>query len=318
MGQRHPALDPKPFCYSKSGGRREVARPTGSAYALARDSKNQESDALLGEVRRGADAHRKKMDIAQSVRNLLEHSLRHLKFDEQLAVLADIASTSKIPDLPYRSSEDRFAFGEAFKKLGGQITPEIAQSVAKSLIVELTRREIERRVAEELTRTLPPLRRRPRDMRRNPNRSPIKVVVGDGDPLRTDEFAEFLALFDKTYAFALSLPEGSSERFSAPVAREPLVEELMRHSQAHEDSNERESQLVIAKIRKSSPLTLWFEAMATAMVAAVIISGGEVDLMRGKFKIHSLGEGLKKLREAFATSGTPPAKKRSVRKKRGR
>jgi hypothetical protein len=43
------------------------------------------------------------------------------------------------------------------------------------------------------------------------------------------------------------------------------------------------------------------------MVAAVIFSGGEVDLIRSKFEVHSLGDGLKKLREAFAPSGTRKA-----------
>lgn len=50
------------------------------------------------------------------------------------------------------------------------------------------------------------------------------------------------------------------------------------------------------------------------LVVAVIISGGEVDLSKGKFKVHSLGDGLKKLRDLFAGSAPrgpkkPPSKR---------
>ena len=119
-----------------------------------------------------------------------------------------------------------------------------------------------------------------------------------------------MALFDRTYAFGTSLPEGQVGVATRSVNREFLLEELRRYSRTRNPSNNRESPLVITKIRKSSPLTIWFEAMATALVAAVIISGGEVDLIKGKFKVHSLGDGLKKLRDAFAVSSTRPSKKR--------
>ena len=48
------------------------------------------------------------------------------------------------------------------------------------------------------------------------------------------------------------------------------------------------------------------------LVVAVIISGGEVDLSKGKFKVHSLGDGLKKLRDLFAGSAPRGPKKAAL------
>jgi hypothetical protein len=253
------------------------------------------------------------MDIEHSLRVMIERGLRPLKLDRKLAILADLASGRDVADLPYSSPEERFAFNQGLQKLKAQITPEIARSVAASLILELTQGEINRQVSQEKARPLPPPPRRPRSRKGNSNRGPHKVVVGGSDALRADELAEFLALFDKTYALGISLPEGAFGVAGPSPDRISLVAQFRRYGRSRRPFSERASPLVIAKIRKSSPLTIWFEAVASVLVAAVIISGGEVDLLKGKFKVHSLGEGLKKLKEVFGGPATRTTKKRSVK-----
>jgi hypothetical protein len=82
-----------------------------------------------------------------------------------------------------------------------------------------------------------------------------------------------------------------------------------------------DEELVVTKVSKESPLTIWWEAVSTALVSAMIISGGEVDLVRGKFKLKSLGQGVKELKNALspprsrspsAGSGESTAKKRKA------
>jgi hypothetical protein len=143
-------------------------------------------------------------------------------------------------------------------------------------------------------------------------------VVGDGHSLRADELAEFLTLFDKAYALGVSLPEGVFGVTGQSPDRLYLVGQFSRYMRSGTPSDGRASPLVITKMQKLSPLTIWFEAVTSVLVAAVIISGGEVDLLKGKFKVHSLGDGLKKLRDLFGGSATRPPKKRpSKRTRRG-
>lgn len=97
-----------------------------------------------------------------------------------------------------------------------EISPEIAQSVAVSLILELTQQEIDRQVSREGTRPLPTPPRRPRSRKDGPHQGPLKVVVGESGPLRTDQLAEFLDSSTESMRSAFLCPKGSWE---SPVLR---------------------------------------------------------------------------------------------------
>lgn len=196
------------------------------------------------------------MDRAQSLHEIIERGIRLLTHDQKLKILADLAAGRGIDDLPYASPEERFAFNQGRKKLMAEISPEIAQSVAVSLILELTQQEIDRQVSREGTRPLPTPPRRPRSRKDGPHQGPLKVVVGESGPLRTDQLAEFLELFDRVYALGVSLPEGLLGVAGPAPGRPELVNRLNRTVRSAEPSRDPTSALVIVKIRKASPLTI--------------------------------------------------------------
>src|ERR1700733_3677976 len=101
------------------------------------------------------------MDVTQKILNAIEHNIRHLPFAEQFEVLAGLACTGKINNLPYRTAEEKFAFERRLKTIEPEVTPGIAQAVAKSLMLKLIQREIEKRVAENSVRFLPTEEARP-------------------------------------------------------------------------------------------------------------------------------------------------------------
>ena len=74
-----------------------------------------------------------------------------------------------------------------------------------------------------------------------------------------------------------------------------------RYSLFREDLKERN--IFIVKIHKESPLIVWFMGITTLIVAALLISGGEAEFSlippKIRVKINSLGEGIRKLREAL-------------------
>jgi|GEM_PF-4641794 len=65
----------------------------------------------------------------------------------------------------------------------------------------------------------------------------------------------------------------------------------------------KEYDLFIYNIRKDSPLTIWFMGITTILIICFIISGGEIEMSvvppRIKIKMSSLGEGIKRLKEAL-------------------
>ena len=56
--------------------------------------------------------------------------------------------------------------------------------------------------------------------------------------------------------------------------------------------------------------SIWFEAVVIGLTIAVILSGGEVDLVRGRFRVHALGDGLAKLKALFDRGATRAKKKK--------
>ena len=67
--------------------------------------------------------------------------------------------------------------------------------------------------------------------------------------------------------------------------------------------NLKDKDVFIAKIYKESPLTIWFVGVSTILVAAFIISGGEIEITtlppKIRIRMPSIVEGLKKIKEIF-------------------
>ncbi len=59
------------------------------------------------------------------------------------------------------------------------------------------------------------------------------------------------------------------------------------------------AELKIDRIKKESPLEIVIVGSVVCLVAAAIISGGEVDLKVAKFKLNPIGDGLKIIRDLF-------------------
>lgn len=56
---------------------------------------------------------------------------------------------------------------------------------------------------------------------------------------------------------------------------------------------------VIVRIKKESPLEIVITGSVLCLVAAAVISGGEVDLKVAKFKLNPIGDGLRKIIDLF-------------------
>jgi hypothetical protein len=61
-----------------------------------------------------------------------------------------------------------------------------------------------------------------------------------------------------------------------------------------------DKELAFSRIKKDSPIEIMIIGVVSALTVAVILSGGEVEYKDLKFKINSLGSGIKSLREAFS------------------
>ena len=70
-------------------------------------------------------------------------------------------------------------------------------------------------------------------------------------------------------------------------------------------SDLREGELQVIRLKKESPFEIVLTGLLAALVLAVIISGGTVDVKGVKFRLQPLGDGLKKLREALKQDDKP-------------
>jgi hypothetical protein len=153
------------------------------------------------------------------------------------------------------------------------------------------------------------------------------LQIGDEGPVANAELAEYLLVLNKVYAVALeviqdseaqtesvSISEGASlvatsRAYSDDVTN--LVTSLRQRLNYTEfdpsDWNLGDAQITISGMTKSSPLMIVGMCQMTALCLAVIISGGKVDLRKLQFTVNALGDGLRKLRAAFA----PNARSRS-------
>jgi hypothetical protein len=151
------------------------------------------------------------------------------------------------------------------------------------------------------------------------------MTIGDAGPIPASELAEYLMLLNGVYEFALSPQSEIGPVPTENVSQQSLIDfsDAIRHKLSQFTQEEfatgltrmefaPELRISIDKIEKSSPLLIWGMCQVTALALAVIVSGGEVDLKNQRFKVHALGDGLRKLRMAF-TSRTRPGSSGAVR-----
>ncbi len=134
------------------------------------------------------------------------------------------------------------------------------------------------------------------------------------DKIPVNIFSDYLRYFKALYSYLEKRPElleayvGQTveELFKHKVEIEALINDhfnalevpsnfLSPNYQRHLDEND----IYIEEIRKESPLSIIIGSTGILIVAAVIISGGEMDFLRMRFKVNALGEGLAKLKELF-------------------
>jgi len=118
--------------------------------------------------------------------------------------------------------------------------------------------------------------------------------------IAASELAEFLTLFGDVYSLAADLPEEAytTARLKGPLASPEFYIARLRDTSDSKE-NEPSEQLVIERIRKASPLTIWFEGVVTLIVIAAILSGGQVKVAGMSCKLNALGDGLRKLKAKY-------------------
>lgn len=134
----------------------------------------------------------------------------------------------------------------------------------------------------------------------------LEFEIGEEGRMTWGDLTQFMRLFRAWYLVA-------AERLPADVTPEYLVDnfdqifdevcqggltedhllELADKEIPHFDD------LAITRISKESPLFIWVLCLLTAATFAAILSGGEVDLSKGRFKLNPLGVGIDKLRDAL-------------------
>jgi hypothetical protein len=149
------------------------------------------------------------------------------------------------------------------------------------------------------------------------NNSIEVVFIEDREKvLKVSELSEFLYNLKVFYSVAF---EKFGEKFDVEEHPERIVNIakdiahtlktgkyfhfLYRYRDDFFRKNLRDKDVFIAKICKESPLTIWFMGVSTILVAAFIISGGEIEISTDppkiRIKMNSIAEGLKKIKKVF-------------------
>ena len=132
-------------------------------------------------------------------------------------------------------------------------------------------------------------------------------IKGEEGLLKANQLANFLYYFRAAYFVAV-------DRFGNVPVDQLRGHELYFRSEMQkaiaESLNRRkvwelcfadlgDNELLVNAISRNSPYKILSMGLITALVLAVIVSGGEVDLYNGKFVLNPLGEGIAALRDAF-------------------
>ena len=141
-----------------------------------------------------------------------------------------------------------------------------------------------------------------------PEFSPITLFFDEREPqLGTKELSAYLYYFRCVYAIAHELSKSMTLEFILENRQEYLLrfQAYVANTPSHLLLNKLHStdlgplEPMIVKMKKESPLEIVITGSIVALVAAAIISGGEVDLKVATFKLKPIGDGLKKLRDLF-------------------
>ncbi|MDO6713354.1 hypothetical protein Q4567_21690 [Aliiglaciecola sp. 2_MG-2023] len=132
----------------------------------------------------------------------------------------------------------------------------------------------------------------------------VKIRFSDeDDTFSMREFTHFMYLFNAANnAFISYDGEGQAEEVLENENWDLFKSILRKYGDEYRIQElffAQKNELQIEKIIKQSPLEMWVVGPLVALVAAVIISGGKVDLKNLTFEVNSLGSGLKDLLEAF-------------------
>lgn len=122
------------------------------------------------------------------------------------------------------------------------------------------------------------------------------------------EFSHFLYLFRLAYVLAvrtLEMGETSGSGEAIADALRHRVADSERAGGGPGQSNQlfftdlRDSELAIERLSKHSPLEIVLIGIPVALTAAVILSGGEIEVGTFKAKLRPIGIGVRRLREAL-------------------
>lgn len=124
------------------------------------------------------------------------------------------------------------------------------------------------------------------------------------------EFSNYFYLFRATYALCCEyIDEHNYKLEDILVLGDSIHEDIRskmgkaRASYNYFKKDLGENEIFLTKIHHESPFNFYVVAWITALVLAVILSGGKVKIKEYEFQLNPLGDGIKKLREAFKRKG---------------
>jgi hypothetical protein len=144
----------------------------------------------------------------------------------------------------------------------------------------------------------------------------IELIVSDDEATNVKELSLYLSQLEKLYAFLLRRPElikqakaysQNSEFSDSLISEEALLQALQeskyssKNLMQYQNTKKLKGDLDIVRLSKNSPLEIVFAAVIPFLAAAIVLSGGKVDIeslgQKIKFNIPSLGTGLLKFQE---------------------
>ena len=158
----------------------------------------------------------------------------------------------------------------------------------------------------------------------------VSLTVGtEGGPINLRDLSRYLHYLRAAYVRCLEV-SGEQQAFWSPGDVMPLAERIALHAVSGKPpiqgfafsavaSTDLPSQqdLLLYDIRRNNPLELVLGGVGVVVVAAVILSGGELKIgVTGiHLKVNSLGDGIKKIKDAFARRSTraSPTRRKATR-----
>jgi hypothetical protein len=143
----------------------------------------------------------------------------------------------------------------------------------------------------------------------------------NGQPLRYALFTEYVVLFEAVY-YILKIEKSLSEedmsnltisKFQDLLGRQKnrRISDIVLPHGMDNLSNPGENDLTLHSIWYQSPMEWVLTGISVALTGAVILSGGRIEISHTGFKaqLPPIGEGVKKLRQAFGVKTTRKQKR---------